>query len=107
MTAYPRMIEILQLLGSSSFLITPSEADFQSPLAPHIEQYLATDTTTARDRVKLFRLAWTSRGAPSGAGRSSTSGSSPAIPLSRARVLNAMYPKDEAMERVRRFLRDA
>src|SRR2546430_3292655 len=58
MTAYPRMIEILQLLGSSSFLITPSEADFQSPLAPHIEQYLATDTTAARDRVKLFRLAW-------------------------------------------------
>ena len=41
MTAYPRMIEILQLLGSSSFLITPSEADFQSPLASHIEQYLA------------------------------------------------------------------
>src|SRR5438093_870037 len=58
MTAYPRMIEILQLLGSSSFLITPSEADFQSPLAPNIEQYLATDTATARDRVKLFRLAW-------------------------------------------------
>src|SRR6201993_4856694 len=27
MTAYPRMIEILQLLGSSSFLLTPSEAD--------------------------------------------------------------------------------
>ena len=28
MTVYPRMIEILHLLGSSSFLITPSEADF-------------------------------------------------------------------------------
>ncbi len=40
MTAYPRMIEILQLLGSSSFLLTPSEADFQGPMAPTIEQYL-------------------------------------------------------------------
>jgi 4-hydroxyphenylacetate 3-monooxygenase len=28
MTAYPRMVEILQLLGSSSFMIIPSEADF-------------------------------------------------------------------------------
>jgi hypothetical protein len=26
-------------------------------------------------------------------------------PLSRARVLNAMYPKEETMERVRQFLR--
>src|SRR2546428_575832 len=34
MTAYPRMVEILQLLGSSSFMITPSEADFSGPLAP-------------------------------------------------------------------------
>src|SRR5439155_958852 len=43
MTAYPRMVEILQLLGSSSFMITPTEADFSGPLAPEIEQYLATD----------------------------------------------------------------
>src|SRR6476659_10183079 len=33
MTAYPRMIEILHLLGSSSFMITPSKADLDSPLA--------------------------------------------------------------------------
>ena len=58
MNAYPRMIEILQLLGSSSFMLTPSEADFNGPLKADIEQYLATDTTPARDRVKLFRLAW-------------------------------------------------
>src|SRR5207302_10392629 len=51
MTAYPRMIEILQLLGSSSFLLTPSEKDFEGPLKPVIEQYLATDNTAARDRV--------------------------------------------------------
>src|ERR1700738_3984787 len=44
MTSYPRMIEILQLLGSSSFLLTPSEKDFAGPLKPSIAQYLATDT---------------------------------------------------------------
>src|SRR6202049_3126134 len=58
MTAYPRMVEILQLLGSSSFMVIPSEADFEGPLRPAIDQYLATDNTAAIDRVKLFRLAW-------------------------------------------------
>src|SRR5947208_3038535 len=58
MTAYPKMVEILQLLGSSSFMLTPTQADFKGPLADHIEQYLATDNTAAKDRVKLFRLAW-------------------------------------------------
>ena len=104
MTAYPRMVEILQLLGSSSFMITPSEADFSGPLAPEIEQYLATDTATARERVKLFRLAWDIAG--------SAFGSRPVLyerffgsdPLTRARALGALYPKDETMARVQEFL---
>ena len=40
MTAYPRMAEIIQLLGSSSLMLLPTEADLNSPLGPHIEQYL-------------------------------------------------------------------
>src|SRR5438093_2347219 len=106
MTAYPRMVEILQLLGSSSFLITPSEADFQGPLAPHIEQYLATDTATARERVKLFRLAWDVAGSAFGGRQVLYERFFASDPLSRARVLNAMYPKAEVMERVRQFLRE-
>src|SRR3984885_8795504 len=46
MTAYPRMVEILQLLGSSSLMILPSEADMNRPLAGHIDQYLATDNSS-------------------------------------------------------------
>ncbi len=104
MTAYPRMVEILQLLGSSSFLITPSEADFQSPLAPHIEQYLATDTTAARDRVKLFRLAWDVAGSAFGSRQVLYERFFASDPLSRARVLISMYPKEHAIERVKEFL---
>jgi 4-hydroxyphenylacetate 3-monooxygenase len=106
MTAYPRMAEILQLLGSSSFMIVPSEVDFQSPLAPDIEQYLATDTASARERVKLFRLAWDIAGSAFGSRQVLYERFFASDPLSRARVLNAMYPKDEVMERVRRFLDD-
>jgi 4-hydroxyphenylacetate 3-monooxygenase len=106
MTAYPRMVEILQLLGSSSFMITPTEADFSGPLAPEIEQYLATDTATARDRVKLFRLAWDVAGSAFGSRQVLYERFFASDPLTRARALSAIYPKDEVIDRVRRLLDD-
>lgn len=57
-TIYPRMVEIIQLLGTSSLMALPSDSDFDTPLAPEVNQYLATDTSNARDRTKLFHLAW-------------------------------------------------
>jgi 4-hydroxyphenylacetate 3-monooxygenase len=105
MTAYPRMVEILQLLGSSSFMITPSEADFAGPLGPEIEQYLATDTATARDRVKLFRLAWDVAGSAFGSRQVLYERFFASDPLTRARIMNAIYPKGEVIERVQEFLR--
>ena len=50
------MVEIIQLNSSSSLMATPSERDFDSPLAPAIEKYLAN--AAPRDRVALYRLAW-------------------------------------------------
>ena len=55
---YPRMAEIIQLLGSSSLMALPSEGDFGGPMAEVLGTYLDTDTATAQERVKLFRLAW-------------------------------------------------
>jgi 4-hydroxyphenylacetate 3-monooxygenase len=104
MTCYPRMIEILQLLGSSSFLIQPSEADFEGPLKPDIEQYLATDTTAAHDRVKLFRLAWDAAGSAFGSRQVLYERFFASDPLTRARAMAAIYPKGEMMGRVREFL---
>jgi len=104
MTVYPRMVEILQLLGSSSFMLTPSEVDFHGPLAPSIEQYLATDTANARDRVKLFRLAWDIAGNAFGSRQVLYERFFASDPLTRARALIAMYDKSEVMERVSQFL---
>src|SRR5438309_4812314 len=106
MTAYPRMVEILQLLGSSSFMITPTEADFRGPLAPEIGQYRATGTATARDRVKLFRLAWDVAGSAFGSRQVLYERFFASDPLTRARALGAIYPKDEVMDRVRKLLDD-
>lgn len=105
MTAYPRMIEILQLLGSSSFMLTPTEADFRGPLAPAIAQYLATDSASAHDRVRLFRLAWDIAGSAFGSRQVLYERFFASDPLTRARALAAMYPKTTVMERVRDFLR--
>ena len=55
---YPRMTEILHILGSSSLMALPTEADLSGPLAPEIERYLETDTVSAQERVRIFRLAW-------------------------------------------------
>jgi 4-hydroxyphenylacetate 3-monooxygenase len=55
---YPRMAEVLHLLGSSSLMALPTEADLRGPLGRELRDYLDTDSASAEDRVRLFRLAW-------------------------------------------------
>ena len=54
---YPRMVEILQLMGSSSLMATPSEADFSNAISGDVEKYFQLINLGARDRVALYRLA--------------------------------------------------
>ena len=79
MTAYPRMVEILQLLGSSSFMITPSEARFPRPAgAAHRAVSGHRHRGRPRPREALPAGVGHRRQRRSAAGRCSTSGSSPA-----------------------------
>ena len=56
---YPRLIEILQLLGSSGLMAIPTAADLAAPeLAADIEKYYQAATLGGHERVRLFRLAW-------------------------------------------------
>lgn len=55
---YPRMVEILQLLGASGMMARPTQADLGSPLRPVIEKYYQAARADAVERIKLFRLAW-------------------------------------------------
>ena len=56
--AYVRVIWIVEQLSSSALMLTPTERDFEGPLASTIEEYYRGVTTDAPDRVRLFRLAW-------------------------------------------------
>jgi 4-hydroxyphenylacetate 3-monooxygenase len=55
---YPRMVEIIQQLSASGLMTIPTEADLNGPLGQDIERYLQSAKQGARDRIRLFRLAW-------------------------------------------------
>jgi 4-hydroxyphenylacetate 3-monooxygenase len=56
---YPRLVEILQILGSSGLANIPSEASVDSPeLQADIERYFQGATIGGKERIRLFRLAW-------------------------------------------------
>jgi len=54
---YPRLIELVHLLGSSSLMATPTEADLTNELADDVAQYFQTVNLDSKDRIALFRLA--------------------------------------------------
>jgi 4-hydroxyphenylacetate 3-monooxygenase len=56
---YPRLVEILQLIGSSGLANIPSERSIETPeLADDILLYFQGVTLDGKERVRLFRLAW-------------------------------------------------
>ncbi|AGK53902.1 4-hydroxyphenylacetate 3-monooxygenase oxygenase subunit [Bacillus sp. 1NLA3E] len=55
---YPRLTEILQLLGASGLVSIPTEQDFESEIKTDLHQYLQSASSDAKERTRLFRLAW-------------------------------------------------
>ena len=52
------MVAIVQQLAASGLMLTPNEADLGSPMAEDIARYYLGTNLSARERVRLFRLAW-------------------------------------------------
>ncbi|MBB6099032.1 4-hydroxyphenylacetate 3-monooxygenase [Deinobacterium chartae] len=55
---YPRLNELIQLLGASGIIMMPTRADREGPMGPHIAKYLQAGNASAEERLRLFRLAW-------------------------------------------------
>ncbi|SDQ22153.1 4-hydroxyphenylacetate 3-monooxygenase [Virgibacillus subterraneus] len=56
---YPRMVEIVRILGASGLMGIPTEADFNhEEIGPIIHRGLQGKNLEGQDRVQLFRLAW-------------------------------------------------
>ena len=101
---YPRMGEILQLMGSSSLMALPTEADLKGPLADELTNYLDTDTATAEDRVRLFRLAWDTCCSAFGSRQILYERFFQGDAYRNVVLLNGLYDKAPATEFVREFL---
>jgi 4-hydroxyphenylacetate 3-monooxygenase len=54
---YPKLIETIHMLGSSSLMATPTEADLDNDLADDVGKYFQTVNLDSKDRIALFRLA--------------------------------------------------
>jgi 4-hydroxyphenylacetate 3-monooxygenase len=54
-----RAIQVIRELSGSGLIMTPGEKDFANPeIAAYLEKYLRGKDSSARDRVRLFKLAW-------------------------------------------------
>jgi len=101
---YPRMVEIVQLLGASGMMGRPTQADVEGPLRETVEKYYQAARLDAVDRIKLFRLAWDLA--------LSSFGSRQVIyerfffgdPVRMQMATFGNYDRREVMERVRAFL---
>lgn len=101
---YPRMGEILQLMGSSSLMALPTEADLKGPLADELAAYLDTDTASAEDRIRLFRLAWDTCCSAFGSRQILYERFFQGDVYRNVVLLNSLYDKEPATEFVQEFL---
>ena len=101
---YPRMGEILQLMGSSSLMALPTEADLKGPLADELAAYLDTDTASAEDRIRLFRLAWDTCCSAFGSRQILYERFFQGDVYRNVVLLNSLYDKEPATAFVREFL---
>jgi len=101
---YPRMREILQLLSSSSLMMIPPESALDSPVAADIDRYLAAANLDARDRLKLFRLAWDVACSAFGGRQELYERFFFGDPQRMASALYQIYDKKPVMDHVREFL---
>ena len=104
---YPRLIEILQLLGAEGYMMIPSASDLESPIAEAITQCYQGATVSATTRMQLFRLAWDMVGESFGARQQlyERYGAGDPAHMLAARYLD--YDKTAAVERVQTLLETA
>ena len=59
---YERMVQVTQVLGAGGLLLSPTEADMRSEIAPDIARYYRGAGVDAERRIRMFKLAWDATG---------------------------------------------
>ncbi|PPA69033.1 4-hydroxyphenylacetate 3-monooxygenase, oxygenase component [Jeotgalibacillus proteolyticus] len=104
---YPRLTEILQLLGASGMVSIPTEKDFSSEIKEDLNLFLQSKTKNAKDRVRLFRLAWDTSMSEFGSRQTLYERYFFGDPIRLASTLYQMYDRDAYVKRVEnQFLKE-
>ncbi|MEY8749939.1 4-hydroxyphenylacetate 3-hydroxylase family protein [Alkalicoccobacillus gibsonii] len=102
--AYPRLTDILTLIGASGLIAIPSEKDFQSAIEPALSLTLRGEKITAENKVKLFRLAWDLTMSAFGSRQTLYEQMFFGDPVRTPVSLYASYDKEVAKEKIASFL---
>ena len=103
---YKRLIEIMQLIGSSGLIMIPTEADLAGPRAAQIAKYLQGANGTADERVRLFRLAWDMSISGFGGRQALYERFFFGDPVRMRQALYAIYDRTALVDRVNAFVAD-
>ncbi|WP_216827541.1 4-hydroxyphenylacetate 3-monooxygenase, oxygenase component [Alkalihalobacterium elongatum] len=103
---YPRVVEIIQLLGASGMINIPTEKDFEANIKNDLNLYLQAKTKDAKARVKLFRLAWDLCMSPFGTRQTLYERFFFGDPVRLSSSLFINYNKKPLVDRVERFLEE-
>jgi 4-hydroxyphenylacetate 3-monooxygenase oxygenase component len=55
---YPRLVEIIQIMGASGLVMVPGHAELAGERADDVERYYQGANVDAERRIQLFRIAW-------------------------------------------------
>ena len=101
---YPRLVEIIQTLCASGLMAIPTEADLDGPEGEDLDRYMQSARHNARDRIRLFRLAWDVTSSSFGARQVHYERYFFGDPVRVAAGLYASYDKSPSMEYVTELL---
>jgi 4-hydroxyphenylacetate 3-monooxygenase len=103
---YKRLVEIVQLVTTSGLITIPTEADFAGPRGADIAKYLQGASSSAEERVALFRLAWDMSISAFGGRQSHYELFFFGDPPRMKQALYGVYDRRECVDRVNAFVAD-
>jgi 4-hydroxyphenylacetate 3-monooxygenase len=101
---YPRMIEILQLIGAGGLVAIQTEEDFHSPLRKDLNHYCQGSGCNAVTKTKIFRLAWDVAMSAFGTRQTQYERYFFGDPIRLSSNLYMGYPRDKYTNQVEEFL---
>lgn len=104
---YPHLVEIIQQLGASGLVAMPTEADVNGPMKEDIKKYFQAARAEAHDRIPLFRLAWDASVSAFASRQVLYERFFFGDPVRMAGALFTSHSREQYMERIRQFLKQA